>query len=355
MGDFRARAGALTLLFLVSAQDRDDLLRILADAMVEEKDRVFQLDAEPGLESDSGEHYELEGEEEDFDDEDDEEYDDEEQEDLGDFDPHQKYVLAGTGAGAGGGDPSFELDPDQPIEATPTGIEALYVAAALEDWLAHRPSGPLELGEVEAGFALGALVFGWGTGVVHALAGEPLSLPELNAALPLPYRVIEEHLDSMERIALVEAVGGGEGPKRYAATDWLREGIVPIVLGARFEGHSPADDVAPPEAIDVEAAFNLALPLLELPAGISGSCRLAVGIEEGGEAGATVRLEDGRIVSRTNELEQQTDAWAAAPVIDWLDTLVEPTVARVEMGGDEHLAASLLAGLHERLFALLVM
>jgi len=67
-------------------------------------------------------------------------------------------------------------------------------------------------------------------------------------------------------------------------------------------------------------------------------------------AGATVTVERGQVVSSTPALREEVDAWASASAIDWLDTLVEPPLARVETGGSKQLAASLLAGLHERLF-----
>jgi len=344
--NFKARAGTLTLLFLTSMQSHTVLLRMLADAMVEAKDRVIDPDALPDIDAeDEADAFELVDEEEFEEQEDEDEEEDEEEPGEEDFDPGAPLALAEPPAH---GEP---FDPDAKMTATPAGMEALFVATALQGWLRNSPGGPLRVGAEGAGLAIASLVFSWGVGVVHALAGRPLALPELNAALPaVPYRTIEEHIDGMELAGLVDTVTDAEGRTRYAATEWLREGIAPLAASARLESHHPPELAAPPEGIDAEAAFQLALPLLELPAEVSGACRLTAEFGAGELAGVTARIERGRVTSCSTDLDGEVDAWATAAPVDWLDTLVEPTVARVELGGDEHLAASVLAGLHERLF-----
>jgi len=313
----------MTLLFLTSVQSRSTLLQILADSMVDEEDRLLDLDDLPNP-----------------------------YEDLEDEDPEYALVGAGEDFEDDGDEEetSFELDPHQPMQATPAGVEALLAASMLEDWLRSSPFGPLEIGEVAAGRATASLLCGWGTGVVHAMASEPLTLPEINAAVAeVPYRTIEERIDSLERSGLIEVQTDAEGGTRYAATLWLREGIAPIAAAARVEGRHPAEDIAPTEGVDAEAIFLLALPLLELPPGTAGSCRLAVQLR-GGTAGVTAQIADGRVASCTTELAADADASATATTVDWLDTLIEPAKAQVALDGDEQLAATVLAGLHERLF-----
>ena len=345
--DFKARTGTLTLLFLTSTQNPAVLLRLLADATVEEKNRVIDPDALPDVDAeDEADALELVAEEDFEEDDADEESPEEDEEERGeDFDPAAPYALAEPPPEHG-----EAFDPDAKMTATPAGMEALFVATALEGWLRSSPSGPLRIGGEGTGPAIAGLVFSWGVGVVHALAGRPLALPELNAALPaIPYRAIEEQIDAMELAGLVEAVTDAEGCTRYAATEWLREGIAPLAASARLESHHPPGEAAPPEGIDAEAAFRLALPLLELPPEVAGTCRLTADLGGGELARVTARIEAGRVTSCSTDLDGEVDAWATASPVDWLDTLFEPTVARVELGGDEQLAASVLAGLHERL------
>jgi len=316
--EFRARAGSLTVLFLCSVMERRRLLQMLAEAGIPQRERSELPDPDAG------------------------------------FDMEQ---VLDTGEG-----PAFVTEPDEPgpeakMEITPAGIEMYYTGTRLESWLRGAPGGPLELGEGESGLAIAGLVYGWSTALTHtlALADRPLGLAELDLALEsVSYAALEEHVDLMEGACLIERLTDGDGETRYAVTDFLREGIAVIAAGARVECHHPTSDTSPPDRLDAEAAFQLALPLLELPKDVTGACRLGVQIDGGGlpgMAGATVTVEQSHVVSSTPQLQRGVETWASASAIDWLDTLVEPTVARIEMGGDEHLAASLLAGLRERLFA----
>ncbi|HMJ72186.1 MAG TPA: hypothetical protein VK471_02350 [Solirubrobacterales bacterium] len=103
-----------------------------------------------------------------------------------------------------------------------------------------------------------------------------MTLTELDRAVQiLSYETVAEHVEAMERVGQVEALPG-DGETRYALTDWMREGFAPIAAAARMELHFPEPDVAPPDMLDVDAAFELTLPLVELPDGLRGSSRLAV-------------------------------------------------------------------------------
>lgn len=312
--EFKARTGTLTLLFLCSVLERGQALQMLAEAGIPQEERSELPDLpEPGEEVDMDQ-------------------------------------VLDTGEA-----PAFVTGPE--MEITEAGVDMHYVGTRLDQWLAGAPGGRLKLGDEESGLAIAGLVYGWSTTLTHtlALAGAPLGLAELDLALEgVTYAAIEEHLDIMEGAELVESLAGEDGETRYEITDFLREGIAPIAAGARVECHYPTSDTSPPDRLDAEAAFQLALPLLELPEDVTGTCRL--GVQVNGEsvpamAGATVRVERGQIVSSTPRLERGAGAWASARAIDWLDTLVEPRLARIEKGGDEQLAASLLAGLHERLFS----
>lgn len=247
------------------------------------------------------------------------------------------------------------IGPNTPMRITPEGHEMLFVAFALERWLANAPGGALELGVGDAGTAMAALICGWSATLSHALAPGPRTLPELNTAVaPLSYETLEEHIDAMERASLVEAQTDSTGTTRYAATHWLREGVAPLVAAARLERHFPSPDTLPPDGLDVGAGFLLTLPLLQLPKHLSGSCRLGVKLgedEPDGEAvGVTAQVTDGRVLWCEPQLEGRSGSWATGTAIEWLDTVVQPAVRRVDTGGERRLADALVQALHDRLF-----
>jgi DNA-binding HxlR family transcriptional regulator len=206
-----------------------------------------------------------------------------------------------------------------------------------------------------AGEAIAALLCCWSATVIHGLAAGPRSLAELSEVVePLDFDTLEEHVKAMERSDQVEARVGPDGTTRYAVTRWLREGLVPIAAAARQEIHfpPPPDDVLPPDRLDVEAAFQLALPLVVLPRELSGTCRLSAQLEDGSLAGVTARIEGGRVVSCESRLDEGAGTWAHGSSIEWLDTVVDPAAALLEVGGDERLAGALVDGLYESLFGL---
>ncbi len=318
-GDFKARAGALTLLYLASPMKRSILLALLAEAAtgVELMDGIEVPDPDDPLDLEII------------------------------ADP---YLVEPT-------DPDF--DPNDPIgwdttlRASPAGEELLFVGFVLERWLNSSPMGALTLGP-EAGPALSALLGGWSSTVIHALAAQPLTVAEATEAVgTLGYYDVEDCIDEMESAGQVEVLPGDDGEERFAATDWLRMAIAPLGAAARLEYRHPPGDTAPIAALDVEAAFQLTLPLLELPEKLSGSCSLSVDLEEGvsgSPAGVTARLEEGRVVSCTAGLEEGVDAWASASAAEWLDTVIEPDAKRVRSGGERRLARMLLYSLHQTLF-----
>lgn len=320
-GGFKARAGALTLLYLASPMERRTLLTLLAEATT----GAWVLD-------------ELEAP------------------DLDDPDTilaifNDPYLLEPADPDHPPGAP---IGPDTMLQPTPAGREIPFVGIVLQPWLDRCPDGPVELG-VEAGPVLAPLLTGWCSMVTHALAAEPLTAVETHDAIQiLDLDTVEARIESMEEVGQLEALPGPEGEPRYAVTEWLRLGIAPLAAAARVELRHPPGDTAAIAALDVEASFLLTLPLLELPAGLSGSCSMAVELDEGvngSPAGITAHVENGRVVSCERRLVEDADAWATGSAGDWLDALIEPDTKRVHFGGDRALAGSLLSGLHEVLFA----
>lgn len=234
------------------------------------------------------------------------------------------------------------------------GRELLYVSSVLKDWLGRSPQGRLRLGDPKARHALGALVFGWSATAIHALSRGPLTLLELRRAVDtVSTEVLIERLGYLEASGLVEARVGADGKKRYAVTRWLREGVAPLAAAARLERHFPTADTVPPDDLDVGASFLLALPLIELPVELEGTCRLGVEVERGNQvevAGVTARVGGGRVIACEPGLEVSADAFAIGSALAWFDTLVQPEMSGIRTGGKEALAPTLLDALHETLF-----
>jgi DNA-binding HxlR family transcriptional regulator len=243
-----------------------------------------------------------------------------------------------------------ELD-EAPMVIAVKGRMLLHVIDVLKRWLRECPAGPLELGP-RAGNAIAPLVCCWSATVTHALASEPLTLAELDRAVPILDReTVEEHVEAMERAGLAEAVNS-DGETRYALTEWMRRGFAPIAAAARMELHYPEPDLAPPEALDVDAAFQLTLPLLWLPREVSGTCRLDVRIPGGTNfaVGAMAEVESGQIVSASPLLDEKFPTLITGTPVQWLDTLVHPPSLQLGVAGDLTLVHWLLIGLHETLF-----
>lgn len=287
---FRARAGALTVLLMLSEADHDTTLAILAEMA--------------------------------------------------------------TGVRVDGRRPDSDPDSGPEPRATAADGEFLFVAGTIADWLRRRPGGGLDLDE-EAVPPLLALVGGWASATLHALAAEPFTVAEAQKRVgTLPVDTVGARIEAMHDGGLLEALPRGSEPC-YAVTDWARHGIAPLAAAARMEMRYPPGDTAPIAVADVEAGFRLALPLLRLPVDASGSCALATALDPevcDGPVGVTARIEEGRVVAVEPGLAADVDARAEASAENWLNTVMEPATGHVELSGDGRLAVLLLDGLHETLF-----
>jgi hypothetical protein len=317
-GAFRARAGALTLLYLAIPMQRSLLLAMLAEAatgasVVDDADVPDPDDPVP-LEIIA--------------------------------DP---YLVEPA-------DPDIDpaaIDENTLLRPSPAGRDLLFVSEVLERWLRECPAGPLALGP-DAAPALSALLNGWSSSVVHALAARPATIDEIDEEVGvLDRETVAERVEELLDSALVVALGEEGDGERYGATEWLRLAIAPLAAAARQELRHPLEDTAPIAALDVQAAFLLTLPLVELPEELSGSCSLVVELDEGvagSPTGVAALVEQGRLVSCEVRLDDDADAWAAAPASTWLDTVIELDTQMVRVGGNSRLAAGLFHGLHGALF-----
>lgn len=238
-------------------------------------------------------------------------------------------------------------------ELTASGRELLAVAGSLEQWLWRAPDGSLSLGDNAAKAAIKALAEGWSTTMLRALAARPLSLTELDRVISaLSYPSLERRLGALRLAGLVEPRPSDGRGTPYAVIDWLRQGVGPLAAAARWERRHLSQLSPPIGPIDIEAALLLAVPLLSLPAELSGTCRAAIHLPNGKRhlVGVVVVVADGEIASCSTSLEGDHSAWALGSISAWLSAVVEHDVDGLELGGDCALASALVEGLHRALF-----
>jgi DNA-binding HxlR family transcriptional regulator len=233
------------------------------------------------------------------------------------------------------------------------------LAEVVETWLARAPQGPLALGSEPAKGAIRALVGGWSSAMLRALAARPLSLTELSSVIgDHSYPALERRLSAMRAARQVEPREGGErGGKPYGVTEWTRQAVAPIVAAGRCECEHLAEVTEPLSRIDVEAAFLLSVPLVDLDITRSGLCLLAVDTssvrdEEATSrlAGVHVEIEGGAVISCRSRWEGEPRTWALGSVEPWLDAILEGHLERLRIGGeDRELAAAMIEKIHHSL------
>jgi DNA-binding HxlR family transcriptional regulator len=222
---------------------------------------------------------------------------------------------------------------------TPRGERLLAVGEVLQRWLRAAPEGEMDLGNTAAKSAIKALVDGWSTGLIRALAARPLGLTELNRVIPqVSYPTLERRMTAMRQVGLIEPERHGNGRvTRCEVTEWLRQGVAPLTAAVGWESTCIPDQTPAPGRIDAEAILLLAAPAIELPPEASGTCRLAVEFRRGSDlefAGVTLRLADGSVQSCVARIDGTPDAWATGSVLDWFRWMRGLEGHRVEVGGD---------------------
>jgi DNA-binding HxlR family transcriptional regulator len=242
-------------------------------------------------------------------------------------------------------------------ELTDIGRGILGVADAVEAWLSRAPQGPLAFGSEPAKGAIRALVGGWGSTILRALAARPLSLTELDSVIPdLSYPSLERRLSAMRAVRQVEALASEAGGSRpYTVTDWARQAVGPLVAAGRCECEHLAGVADPLTRTDIEAALLLAVPLVDLPASVGGSCLLAVSVERGeGSAkdltGVEVEVERGEVISCASKAEPEPGTWAMGSADSWITAILGGGVDGLRLDGpDAELARALIERMHASL------
>ncbi|HET6571317.1 MAG TPA: hypothetical protein VFG58_07510 [Solirubrobacterales bacterium] len=235
-------------------------------------------------------------------------------------------------------------------ELTAAGSDLLAVADALEGWLAHSPFGPQELSEVAARGTVKALVAGWEAGIVQALAGRPRSIAELRPrSTEHSYPALKRRFAKLRSATLVAAVDEGARSPRYRATGLLRRAVRPLSMAISWERRHRGEDSI--DQADMEAALQLALPLIELPPEASGNCVLAAPTTNGnGSASELVALgltiANGQIAATEPAGATDPDTWALGSADAWLDAIAEGRGDELRVGGPD---ATLVSVVVERL------
>jgi DNA-binding HxlR family transcriptional regulator len=242
---------------------------------------------------------------------------------------------------------------------TPAGEEMLFVAEEVEAWLALCPDGPLPPESEEAKGAVKALAGGWSSTLMRALANRPLTLTELDSLIPgFSYPTLERRISWMRSSGQIEPVEQEGRGTPYVVTDWLRRAIAPLFAASRCERRHLAAESGPITEVEVEASFQLALPLAPLPEYAGGTCMLAVqtdsveaGNRDPGLAGVTLEVERGRVLSCAPTVSAKPSTWAIGAPETWLDVVIDGRIEDLRIGGaNPQVALDLIAGIHIALF-----
>lgn len=247
-------------------------------------------------------------------------------------------------------------------ELTAVGRGVLAVAEIVEAWLARAPQGSISLGSESAKGAIRALIGGWGSTMLRALAARPLSLTELSSVInDHSYPALERRLSAMRAARQLEPRPNGDrGAKPYGVTEWTRQAVAPITAAGRCECRYLARTADSFTRLDIEAAFLLAVPLVDLDVTRSGSCLLAVNTGPGPSdqppadrlAGVHVEVERGTITACSSRLEYDPSTWALGSTSAWVDAILDGRTDRLRIGGDQvKLVDELIERLHVALMA----
>jgi DNA-binding HxlR family transcriptional regulator len=234
-------------------------------------------------------------------------------------------------------------------ELGPAGPGLLEIRSLLRDWLADSPQGPLALGSVAAKSVVKALVQGWDSTIIRALAARPRSLTDLNRLITsLSYPSLERRFAALRGCGLIEPQAGQGRGRPYAPSAWLRGACGPLAAAAQWERqHSTAETKG--QRFDFEAVFLLNALGRSLSSGASGRCRLGVELRNGsGEvalAGVQLQVVEGQVLSGSARLEGEADASASGSPVAWVQALVSGRSDDLYLSGNRRLAREIVEGL----------
>lgn len=234
-------------------------------------------------------------------------------------------------------------------ELTPMGEELLRVADALETWLQRAPKSPISLESGGAKGVVKAFVDGWGSSMVRSLATRPMSLTELDREIAeLSYPALERRLSSMRMAGLIEAQPSKGNGTPYALTEWARRGVRPLAAAVHCERTHMGRGAPPITETDIEGAFLLATPLVDLSDGSSGSCQLEVQASRGRrpQSGIRVEVEAGKVVACECGLNEDRPSYASGTTTKWFAAIKDGALDELHFGGGRQFAESFVQAMH---------
>lgn len=243
-------------------------------------------------------------------------------------------------------------------ELTEAGRQLLTVADVLERWLSHSPFGKVELPDPAARGTIRALVAGWDSTIVRALAERPCSLATLSEEIGHhSYAALKRRLAGMRAVDLVAPVNGRTRSPAHEATHWLRCAVGPLSVAGRWERNHARGNAPSMTRQEIEAALLLALPLVELPREATGQCVLAALAADASKqaesslAAVSVVVEGGKLTHCTSGAEKTPTTWALGTPDAWLDAIIDGDCEALRLrGSTPDLVTTLVGGLHKGLF-----
>lgn len=225
---------------------------------------------------------------------------------------------------------------------TPAGRDLLSLANTLERWFSHSPYGALDFDHGAARGIVRALVAGWDSTIVQALAEGPCRLAELRWEVDdHSYPALKRRFVNLRTASLLTPIDEEARSPTYEATPFLRHVVGPLGLAVQWErDHAyEAPSLAPR---DLTALLLLCLPLAELPSSASGSCVFATPSEplpsNGGTSSPTtisLVVEKGRVVSLAKNASSRPATWALGSSDAWLDVLLDCQIRRLRLHGPD--------------------
>jgi DNA-binding HxlR family transcriptional regulator len=234
-------------------------------------------------------------------------------------------------------------------ELTPAGGDLLKAADMLAGWLAGAPDEQVTLGSPASKNILQALLAGWNSAIVRALAAKPRSLTELDRLITgVNYPALDRRLAAMRDARQITAVSSSGGATKYSLTRWTREAAIPLLALASWEDRYPPHDAEQLSPVDIEGIFLLVTPLLNLPFSLRGTCQLAIDISKGPNlrrSGVVVCVEPGNPVVCRSDRRITVPTRASGSATAWTGVLGYGCGIGIELDGDRDLAKGLLAGM----------
>jgi len=240
-------------------------------------------------------------------------------------------------------------------ELTAAGRDLGDVAASTGRWLALAPSGPLELGTDQARAAIKGLTEGWTATVLGMLASAPRSLTELDKRISAAsYPSIERCLRTMRLADQLEVGERSSKGTPYALTEWVRRGLTPLVVAARWEHQHHPEGARSIERGDIDDALRVGGPLFKLSGAADGVCQVAVRVPDrkrDDRALAFIEARNGKLSFGSVHSRAKPDAWASATEETWFSTVIDADTTGLRRNGDANLIGSVIDGVREALFA----